>query len=52
MLTVSEFENETQGPSTSAAADVAQDDRGVVDSECLEHSNAEFQAMLRVLAEC
>ena len=52
-MEIIETQNETQDPSTSSAvADSARDDRGVVWSECLEHGNREFAAMLRILAEC
>jgi hypothetical protein len=61
-----EFQNETQGPfgklragsstpdlrAKGARQSSAQDDTGVVRSECLEHGNSEFETMLRVLAEC
>jgi hypothetical protein len=52
-----EFQNETQGPSTpdfrakGARQSSAQDDTVWVKSECLEHGNSEFAAILRVLAE-
>ena len=55
--TVMEFQNETQGPSTSdrrakgARLSSAQDDMRVVRAKCLEHRNSEFAVILRVLAE-
>ena len=54
---IMEFQNETQGSSTEelraniSRNSSAQDDTGVVRSECLEHGNSEFAALLRVLAE-
>jgi len=53
-----EFQNETQGPSTpelranTARNSSAQDDTVWTRSECLERGNSEFEAMLRILAEC
>lgn len=58
MVRVVEFQNETQGPSTpelranTARNSSAQDDTVWARSECLERGNSEFEAMLRILAEC
>jgi len=54
--TVMELETETKHPSTAELGagsrnSSAHDARSTVDSECLEHRNAEFAAMLKVLVE-
>ena len=57
-MKIVEFQNETQGPSTpelcteSAHNSSAQDDTVFGGRCCFVHADVEFEAILRVLAEC